>query len=103
MRPLAIGIVATLAAAGSLPAQRFEGIVVVGANKVAAQRAQVVLLGRRDAPVDSTTTDAFGGFTVNAPKPGKFTLLVRRKGYLPITTEPFNLPEGEVLTDTVFL
>ena len=35
--------------------------------------------------------------------PGKYTLLVRRKGYLPITTEPFELPEGELLTDTVFL
>jgi hypothetical protein len=103
MRFIPLAVAATLALAAPAAAQRFEGIVVVGANKIAAQKAQVVLLGRRDAFVDSTTTDAFGGFSVEAEKPGKYTLLVRRKGYLPISTEAFELPEGEVLTDTVFL
>lgn len=103
MRTIPLAVLASLALAVPAAAQRFEGIVVVGANKVAAQKAQVVLLGKRDAFVDSTTTDAFGGFSVGAEKAGKYTLLVRRKGYLPITTEVFNLPEGEVLTDTVFL
>lgn len=103
MRTFPLAVIATLAAAVPAAAQRFEGIIVVGANKIAAQKAQVVLLGKRDAFADSATTDAFGGFTVTAEKPGKYTLLVRRKGYLPITTEPFDLPEGEVLTDTVFL
>jgi hypothetical protein len=103
MRVFVIGGLVLLSFAAPASAQRFEGIVVVGANKVAAQRAQVVLLGRRDALVDSAITDVFGGFTVTATKPGRYTLLIRRKGFLPITTEPFNLPEGEVLTDTVFL
>ncbi|MGQ0650485.1 MAG: carboxypeptidase-like regulatory domain-containing protein [Gemmatimonadaceae bacterium] len=103
MRMLALGIVASLLAAAPAAAQRFEGIVVVGKNKVAAQGAQVALLGKRDAVVDTTTTDAFGGFSVEAEKPGKYTLLVRRKGFLPLTTEVFTLPEGEVFTDTVFL
>ncbi|MBC7898247.1 MAG: carboxypeptidase regulatory-like domain-containing protein [Cytophagaceae bacterium] len=103
MRTLPLVVLASLALALPAGAQRFEGIVVVGATKIAAQQAQVVLLGKRDVFVDSAVTDAFGGFSVEADKPGKYTLLVRRKGYLPITTEPFELPEGELLTDTVFL
>lgn len=87
----------------SAPAQRFEGIVVVGETKRAVQRADLTLLGRRDRPVDSARTDVFGGFTLAAEKPGKFTILVRREGFMPMTTEAFELPEGEVLTDTVFL
>jgi hypothetical protein len=94
---------AALLPIASAPAQVFQGIVVVGEAKVAAQRAQVVLLGKRDRLVDSSVTDAFGGFTVKADKPGKFTLMVRRKGFLPITTEAFELAEAEVLTDTVHL
>lgn len=88
---------------GSAAAQSFQGIVVVGAGKSAAQQAKVVLLGKRDRVVDSATTDAFGGFSVRADKPGKYTLLVRRSGYLPVNTESFELPENEVLTDTVHL
>lgn len=84
-------------------AQRFEGIVVVGDAKQAVQQARVILLGKRDRFVDSTTTDAFGAFRVAADKPGKYTLLVRRKGYLSVTTEAFELPENDVITDTVFL
>ena len=88
---------------GSLTAQSFQGIVVVGAGKSAAQQAKVVLLGKRDRVVDSATTDAFGGFSVRAEKAGKYTLLVRRQGFLPINTESFELPENEVVTDTVHL
>jgi Carboxypeptidase regulatory-like domain len=88
---------------GSVTAQSFQGIVVIGAGKSAAQQARVVLLGKRDRVVDSATTDAFGGFAVRADKPGKYTLLVRRKGFLPITTESFELPDHETLTDTVHL
>jgi hypothetical protein len=103
MRQLLPLVALSLAAGSPLSAQRFEGIVVVGKNKVAAQRARVELLGKRDVLVDTAVTDAFGGFTVKAEKPGKYTLLVRRTGFLPITTEAFDLPEGELLTDTVFL
>ncbi|MBK8250488.1 MAG: carboxypeptidase regulatory-like domain-containing protein [Gemmatimonadetes bacterium] len=88
---------------GSLTAQSFQGIVVVGAGKSAAQQAKVVLLGKRDRIVDSATTDAFGGFSVRADKAGKYTLLVRRQGFLPVNTESFELPANEVLTDTVHL
>ena len=103
MRNFSIVVLTSLVLAGAASAQKFEGIVVVGPAKLAAQNAQVVLLGKRDVVVDSATTDVFGGFAVEAAKPGKYSLLVRRKGFLPMTTESFNLPDGEVLTDTVFL
>lgn len=103
MRRLSLAVCASLLSAVTVEAQRFEGIVVVGPGKTAAQQAQVVLLGKRDVPVDTAVTDAFGGFSVEAVKAGKYTLLVRRKGFLPMTTEPFELPDGDVLTDTVFL
>lgn len=103
MRTLIVIAATSLLAASSAAAQRFEGIIVAGQTKSAVQRAQVVLLGKRDAVVDTATTDVFGGFSVTAEKPGKYSLLVRRKGYLPLTTESFQLPDGEVLTDTVFL
>ncbi len=103
MRPTTLTLALTLLAASSAAAQKFQGIVVVGAGKVAAQRAQVVLMGKRDRVVDTTVTDAFGSFSVSADKPGKYTLLVRRPGYLPVNTESFELPENEVLTDTVHL
>ncbi len=103
MRTYKFLLVSSLLVASSAQAQRFEGIIVAGQAKQTVQKAQVLLLGRRDVIVDSATTDVFGGFSVAAEKPGKYTLLVRRKGYLPLTTEAFQLPEGEVLTDTVFL
>jgi hypothetical protein len=84
-------------------AQSFDGIVVVGKAKVAAQRARLSLVNNRDNIIDSTVTDAFGGFTLKAEKTGKYSILVRRTGFLPIATERFDLAEGDVLRDTVFL
>jgi hypothetical protein len=102
-RPFLLLVPALLAFPLEAVAQRIEGIVVVGAGKVAAQKAHVTLLGKRDRAVDSAVTDVFGGFTLQGDKPGKYTILVRRTGYMPITTEVIDLPDGEVLTDTVFL
>ena len=84
-------------------AQQIDGILVVGKARIAAQKAQLTLLGKRDRVVDSATTDVFGGFTLKGDKPGKYTILVRRAGYMAVTTEAFDLPEGEGLTDTDFL
>lgn len=58
--------------------------------------------GRLDV-IDTAVTDAFGGFTLKAAKPGKYSIVVRRSGFLPILTESFALTEGPTLTDTVFL
>lgn len=103
MRSLPLALLTAFTLAAPAHAQRFEGIVVLGAAKLAVQKAQILLLGKRDAVLDSAETDVFGGFTVKTEKPGKYHLLVRRKGYLPVYTDNFELPEGEVLTDTVFL
>src|SRR5688500_3179474 len=94
---------ALLVLAPETNAQQIDGIVVVGVAKLAAQKAQLILLGKRVRVCDSAMTDVFGGFALKGDKPGKHTILVRRAGFLPITTEAFELPDGEILTDTVFL
>jgi hypothetical protein len=103
MRTLVRAAILALLPIVGVRAQEFQGILVIGERKAAAQQAKVVLLGRRDAVVDSAVTDAFGAFSVKAGKAGKYTLLVKRRGFLPITTEAFELPESEVVTDTVHL
>lgn len=102
-RSLFLLLPASLLFAPRARAQQIDGILVVGEARVAAQKAQLTLLGKRDRVVDSAMTDVFGGFTLKGDKPGKYTILVRRAGYMAVTTEAFDLPEGEVLTDTVFL
>lgn len=96
-------IVLALGAAAPLPAQTIDGIVVVGVAKRAVPGARLVLLDRRQDPVDTTRTDVFGGFTLEAPKPGRYFIQVRRPGFYPIMTERFELHEEETRTDTVFL
>ena len=102
-RSLFLLLPASLMFATEAQSQRIDGIIVVGEARLAAQNAQLTLLGKRDRVVDSATTDVFGGFSLKGDKPGKYTILVRRTGYMAVTTEAFELPEGEVLTDTVFL
>lgn len=84
-------------------AQTIDGIVVVGASRQAVATSTVALLDRRQNVLDTTHTDVFGGFTLNASKPGKYSLLVRRPGYYPIVTEDFELAKDEVRRDTVVL
>lgn len=94
---------ALLAAVPSLHAQVLDGIVVVGADKRPVATSKVMLLDRRQNVVDTTTTDVFGGFTLEAEKPGKYAVLVRRTGFYPITTESFELLKDETRRDTIFL
>ena len=65
--------------------------------------SKVALLDRRQNVLDTTTTDVFGGFSLTAEKPGKYSLMVRRTGYYPILTDNFELLEDETRRDTVFL
>lgn len=92
-----------LAAVPPLRAQVIDGIIVVGANKRPVATTKVMLLDRRQNVVDTTTTDVFGGFTLEAEKAGKYSLLVRRKGFYPIGTESFELLKDETRRDTIFL
>ena len=84
-------------------AQRIEGIVLIGAARSAVQQARVFLVNNRLDVLAEGKTDGFGSFTLGAEKAGKYALLVRRTGFLPIVTERFELAEGETRTDTVFL
>lgn len=106
-RAIATALVAlgVLAAGGAapLPAQVFDGVVVVGASKRAAQGATLVLLDRKQQPVDTAVADVFGGFSLQAPKEGRYYILVRRTGFYPIVTERFELQQNDTLTDSVFL
>ncbi|MEO7510535.1 MAG: carboxypeptidase-like regulatory domain-containing protein [Gemmatimonadaceae bacterium] len=79
------------------------GIVVVGEQKSAVGKTPVVLLDGRENVVDTSSTDVFGGFTLTAEKPGKYSVLVRREGYYPVSTERFELLEDETRNDTIFL
>jgi len=97
------GLVAVPAAALSAHAQTIDGIVVVGANQRAVATSKIALLDNRQNVLDTTTTDVFGGFTFTAKKPGKYALLVRRTGFYPVVTEPFELFTDETRRDTVFL
>lgn len=110
MRALARGIrtiltLPALLAATVTPivAQTIDAIVVVGTDKRPVPTTKVALLDRRQNVLDTTTTDVFGGFTLTAAKPGKYSLMVRRTGFYPIITDDFQLLEDETLRDTVFL
>jgi len=102
-RRVLLATAAFLVAVPSLHAQVIDGIIVVGANKRPVATSKVMLLDRRQNVVDTTTTDVFGGFTLQAEKAGKYAVLVRRKGFYPITTESFELLKDETRRDTIFL
>jgi hypothetical protein len=102
-RRIILATAALLVAVPPLKAQVLDGIIVVGANKRPVATSKVMLLDRRQNVVDTTTTDVFGGFTLQAEKAGKYAVLVRRKGFYPITTENFELLKDETRRDTIFL
>lgn len=94
---------ALLAAAGAASAQTIDGIVVVGADQRPVATTKLALLDRKQLVLDTTTTDVFGGFTLTAKKPGKYSLLVRRKGFYPVVTESFELLKDETRRDTIYI
>jgi len=89
--------------AGTAPAQTIDGIIVVGADKRPVATTKVALLDRRQNVLDTVTTDVFGGFTFTTKKPGKYMLLVRRKGFYPVLTDDFDLLKDETRRDTIFI
>jgi hypothetical protein len=84
-------------------AQTIDGIVVVGADKRPVATTKVALLDKKQNILDTTTTDVFGGFTLSAKKPGKYSLLVRRSGFYPIITDNFELLQDDTRRDTVYI
>ncbi len=103
MRCLAL-TVASLAFFPSLAAsQTLEGTVLFGEERRAVQHARVSLVTRGMDVLDTAKTDVFGYFVVSAPKAGSYSIVLRRQGYLPIVTDRFDLGDGEIRADTVFL
>lgn len=94
---------ALLVAAGAASAQTIDGIVVIGTDKRPVATTKLALLDRKQVVLDTTTTDVFGGFTLTAKKAGKYSLLVRRKGFYPVVTESFELLKDETRRDTIFM
>lgn len=94
---------ALVTVAGVAPAQTIDGIIVVGADKRPVATTKVALLDRRQNVLDTATTDVFGGFTFTAKKPGKYMLLVRRKGFYPVLTDDFDLLKDETRRDTIYI
>lgn len=89
--------------APQLRAQTIDGIIVVGANKRPVATSVVALLDRRQNIIATDTTDVFGGFTLEAEKAGRYSLMVRRTGFYPVLTDNFELLKDETRRDTVHL
>jgi hypothetical protein len=103
MRSLALILAAVASLPSAVAAQTLEGAVLLGEERRAMQNARLALVTRGMERVDTTTTDAFGYFVLNAPKAGSYSIVLRRPGFLPIVTDRFELGEGEVRVDTVFV
>lgn len=99
-----LGIAASAALAPSmLAAQRVAGTLIISEAGVPAANARVWLTTTRGLVIDTARSDAQGRFTVNAQRPGRYVLNVRRLGYFPETTDPIRLDSGEVRRDTVYV
>ncbi len=99
-----LGLAASLALAPSvLPAQSVAGTLIISEAGVPVPNARVWLTTTRGLMVDTARSDAQGRFTVNAPRPGRYILNVRRLGYFPEETDPIELASGEVRHDTVYV
>jgi carboxypeptidase family protein len=85
------------------PAQSVAGTLIISEAGVPVANARVWLTTTRGFTVDTARSDAQGHFTVNATRPGRYVLNVRRLGYFPETTDPIRLQSGEVRHDTVYV
>jgi len=103
MRCLALTVATLAILPGAAASQTLEGTILLGEQRRAVQNARVALVTRSMDVLDTATTDVFGYFVVNAPKAGSYSIVLRRPGFLPIVTDRFDLAEGEVRADTVFL
>lgn len=84
-------------------AQSVAGTLIISEAGVPVPNARVWLTTTRGHMIDSARSDAQGRFTVNARRPGRYVLNVRRLGYFPEETDPIQLASGEVRHDTVYV
>src|SRR5687767_15185857 len=84
-------------------AQSVSGTLIVREAGVPVANARVWLTTTRGLMIDTARSDAQGRFTVNAQRPGRYILNVRRLGYFPEETDPIRLESGQVVSDTIYL
>jgi hypothetical protein len=85
-----------LTLARSAHAQAVRGQLVDPVNELGIPGARVLLLDDTGRRVASTLTDAEGGFVLNAPAGGRYTVRAERVGYRPTVSDAVVLSAGEV-------
>lgn len=90
-------LVCLVAGARSLGAQAVRGELVEGAGGRPVAGAFVVLLDAAGKQVGGGFTDAAGGFLVQAPAPGSYTLRAERVGYAAARSPVLRLAAGQTL------
>lgn len=81
-----------LALAFPLAAQVVRGAVSEAGSGTPLAGAMVVLFDADGDRVDRVLTDASGGFSTEADRPGRYYVRVDRIGYASLTTDPFDVP-----------
>ena len=81
-----------LALAFPLAAQVVRGVVSEEGSGTPLAGAMVVLFDADGDRVDRVLTDASGGFSTEADRPGRYYVRVDRIGYASLTTDPFDVP-----------
>ena len=81
-----------------LDAQTVRGYLFEAESGRPVPAGAVMLLDTTHAPVVSTTSNAFGAFSVTASEPGDYLLLVQAMGYAPVIDGVYELGEGGVIS-----
>jgi CarboxypepD_reg-like domain/Carboxypeptidase regulatory-like domain/TonB-dependent Receptor Plug Domain len=87
----AVGFLIVLTTASSAVAQRVSGVVVDQVTDVPIRGATVYLLSPDNEILGSESTDARGGYSLEAPRTGEFILLAEVPGYASVVSPVLNL------------
>jgi hypothetical protein len=90
-----------LAALAAVPcataAQSVRGRVVERQTGAPVTGALVAIVGEDEVVRGEVLADSSGAFLLRAPSPGRYTLRAQRIGYLPSTSPPLELAEGQTV------
>lgn len=88
-------LVAAVLLAPALAAQSVRGQVIEIPGNRPIPQAQVVLYSDSITAVATTRTDSAGTFVIKTPKPGRYTIRVRKPGFMGGATEELALMQPE--------
>ncbi len=97
-KTLLVVVALLLLASRSVAAQAVRGELLEGASGRPVAGALVVLLDGAGKQVGGGFTDAAGGFLVQAPGPGSYTLRAERVGFAAVRSPALRLAAGETVT-----